>query len=282
MSWLWLSFASAFAQSISGLVQKNHISKNFNDSILTGCLFNFLAGVMCLGIGVALGEFAWTYTTFSFVLTLIVSVGYMLSTAAYFEVLRYTDVSLLTIFGSLRSVCTLIGAYALFGEVLNLHQLIGMCLVFLGIVVTQRRHRTHLTARTLALVSVFVLCVGLGQVAERYISHHMNIYLYLCLAYCIPSGALFLIQYRKQQRPLLRKKHTIGTGLIVASTLAVGSVLLMRAIQYAPTATQPSIVSQSRVVITVILAALFLHERTHLRTKLFSAVLCVLGLILLK
>jgi drug/metabolite transporter (DMT)-like permease len=176
----------------------------------------------------------------------------------------------------------LVGAYFLFHEVLVAHQLIGMGLIFMGIIITQHRHRAHMDTRTLFLLSVFVLCVGMGQVAERYLSQHMNIYLYLGLAYCIPSGILFTIQYMRQKKPLVYKRRTFLAGLLVASTLAVGSVLLMRAIQYAPTATQPSIVSQSRVIITVILAALFLQERTHLYTKLLSAMLCVCGLILLK
>jgi drug/metabolite transporter (DMT)-like permease len=280
---LWLLFAllSAATAAVASLYQKHFLARDRHDSVLTGSLYQIATGIGILASGWLFGLMQWRYTTQALQITAGLVIIYIIGATIYYIVLKKLDISVITIISSSRSIYTLIAGYVLFGEMLDRTQIIGMVLILFAIVLTQFKNRARVETDSFILLIIFTIIVGVGTAIERRLLTQIDLYLYLFLAFAIPGIVSHLYQRVITHKSLHMTRSYLWSVGLVGMFQTLSSVTMMYALASAPTATQPSIASQTRTLMVVIGAWVFLGEKTHTKTKLMAACICICGMILL-
>ena len=125
-------------------------------------------------------------------------------------------------------------------------------------------------------------CFGVAVTNDRFLLGSLKVYPYTALSFVLP--ALFLLLVRPgslaRMRPLLGKA-VLPKMLLLCGVYAVQTVTFFIALQLAPTSSQVASINITGVVITVLLAVVFLRERDHLWRTLVGSVCSFAGLLLL-
>lgn len=132
---------------------------------------------------------------------------------------------------------------------------------------------------TLVLVIFFLLCGNnrLSQEVFKHLSFPEFRPLFLTSAFCVAAiPSLFVLLYRR--RPIRRREWLLGVGL--GSTNLVQSFFILRALQYLDAFVVFPFASAGAVMLTTLVATLFLHERLSTKAWIGIGIACV-ALILL-
>ncbi len=194
-----------------------------------------------------------------------------------FKAQAFADASLNSIINSVRALVMLLVGYLLFNETLGLNAVCGGLLIFLGVRVclwgTDRRSRAGVGFR---LLSVFFGSAAV--VVDKYMSSRIDIWLIVFVGYFVP-GLLYLMvkphDWRSQLQVASRQQRGLLT-LIIFLYVIVGPLFVFAFAKGALGAT--FLISQSRLVLVLMLAYFFLQERNNLRQRALGAVLSSIGL----
>ena len=87
--------------------------------------------------------------------------------------------------------------------------------------------------------------------------------------------------YPKKVKELPKAVRTINKNLVAyASIYSIGVITFYATLAKGALLSQVSVISKTNIVLTVILAAIFIKERDNLWRKLFAAIICMVGVIL--
>jgi drug/metabolite transporter (DMT)-like permease len=133
------------------------------------------------------------------------------------------------------------------------------------------------------LLVLSALIFALSNAADRIAPKEMNLYLYVSMSFILPGVLTLCMMLYIEGRKTLKNTHLHITPIIVVGLLtAIAATAQVISTTIAPTMGQVVYISQLKTIIVIFLAAIFLRERKHLVIKIFAAVLCTIGLILLK
>lgn len=286
MNWLAYALLSVMTQSISTILQKNHASKKINHTVITGSLYQIVTGIAiaiyALVIGNHLTSDKIQLSPSGLSLVLMAIVIYSFGTWAYYKSIYHLNASLLTIILSSRALITTFIGLVFLGEEIHRNQYIGMALIMISIFVSQDMKRIKADSLGIIYAILASLTFGIGSSLERVILDEVDLYVYLVPAFVVPGVLLFYFQkWQLAGKKIFLTKITTGHILIVGVIGAVAGISSMLSLGSAPSIGHYSFVSQTRVIAVVIMAFVFLGEKSNIKKGIFAALLCTLGLVLL-
>lgn len=212
------------------------------------------------------------------------TVLYAAGVILWFKALKHIESSEAAIIASFGSVVTIVSAIIFLGDSFVLRQGIGVALIIVSIyLLNSVKRKFHFTLYSgWALLSS--ACYGLAATSDLYIlSHGYDAVSFVPVMSITP--ALLIILFRP--RVLLHVKGFMRSSFIKSMffmTLfySIQAIAYYVAFENGGLASQISPISKSSIILTVILAVIFLKERTNLRLKLLSAGLVTVGVLLIK
>lgn len=208
---------------------------------------------------------------------------YTASQVLVFQASKTIEASELIIFSSTRVLWTIGAAIIFLGESFNLSKIIGTILILFSVVyVSLKKKRIHPNKGHFYALAVAV-CLGVGFVNDSYILKNADAVTYGALAFILPSILTTVIFPSKTSK--LSKYLNIrllGKIFLLGIFYSVGLIASYSAYKSGGNASQIVPIGQSVVIVTVILAALFLGERENLLKKFIAAVLVSIGVLLLR
>jgi drug/metabolite transporter (DMT)-like permease len=283
MPWFVLAIASVLFFSVASLLQKVLMKDDKSDPHAYSIFFQILGAVL-------IGSFAlWRgfimppigQYPFNFLLSAIL---YGSGTLFLFKALKYIEASEATIITSVRAIVTIVSAVLILGEVFDYKKGIGTVLILISAYVVTQKSRGIKFNKGVVYALGMSLCYGLAITNDAFIVKHVrDIFSFLTIGFLLPGIFLTIVKPTALGRlGQFLKPNVIAKMFIFTSFYLGGAVTFYFALQNGANASQITPIAQSTVIVTVILAAIFLGERDNLVKKSISAILVTIGVLLIK
>jgi len=282
MNWFIWGIISIVTTAVANLLQRVIMREKDSDVFGTTVIFQFataaLTGIFAFWKGFVLPPIGQYFGNF-LAATLLWGLGSLSLFKAY-QTLGSSEIAILS---SLGAVVTIISSIALLGESFSTGKGIGTVLILTSIfLVTERKGKLSFKKGTIyALITV--LLYGLAVTNDAFILRTYDAISYTSVALFLPGVLLLALRPRaiasfKRLKNMTFTKHMLFLTLFY-STQAVAYYL---ALQAGANASQLAPIYKSNIVLTVLLAIIFLKEKENLARKLLSAALVTIGVLMIK
>jgi len=199
-----------------------------------------------------------------------------------FKALQTTEASIAVIFGSTSSVWTIIIAILFLKESFGPGQFLGVILIFLAVFLIAFKKNAFQINQGIIYLFAYGACTGVGLANDAFILKHSEVFSYIALTWLFPAFARLILQPRAiyHMKPLFQPQYLIKMILLVCFA-AISSVTFYIAYKSGGPISVLSPLLSSAIILTVILAALFMGERDRLIRKFVAVVMAVAGILLI-
>ncbi len=282
MSWLVLTLLSVLVASAASILQRVLMKGDKSNPYSYAVVFHFLLGFLNLGLALWYGSHFSLFSG-SFLLLFLASALWGVCSIFLFKALQLVEASEATIVSSLKVVFTIVASIIFLHEAFNGQKVIGTVIILVATLLVVDLKNGFKLNKGVAYVLVMALFAGLAIVADSANVQHYDVIAYNTMANFL-SGFTILVfapkalgQWRHFVQPSFLKKM-LPLGIFSTAQ----GILYLTALTYGGNTAQVGTIRQASVIVTVILAVIFLRERGKLGRKFAAAVLVTLGVILLK
>lgn len=282
MSWGIYLAVSVFLVSLNGLWHKSLLRAGDSDPKAQAIVFLSIGGVLAILIALLRGTFHPAFPSFLLGNFLIVAIFSTLAFIFCYQAYKLIGASEIAILLATGSLWRVMGAMVFLHERPTSIQIIGAIVILIGTTIALYNKKKFPLNRGTMLVLVAAFFFALSDTSGYRILQTMDASSYQIYTQFLPV-VLLLLLYPKTIKKI-GYYFTKERG-IKMMFLSFGDVIAMLALFFAYQAGgKASIISPlsaTRVILTVLLAALFLGERENMRNKLLGAVTTVVGIMLL-
>lgn len=282
MLWFYLVIINILFLSISTLLQKILMKEKDSDPYVYALTFQLTVTIV-----VSIYAF-WEGFHLPNLIPLLPNLGllvvlYGFANVVLFKAFQLSEASEISVISSSRSLWTVLVAVTLLGETLTIRKILGTLLVVLGVAFVSweskrlKLQKGHLFA---FLATVFF---GVAFANDTYLLRSINVPSYTAFAFFLPSVFLMLIKPKAvKEMKVFFEWDKLWKMLVLAIFYGGAAIAIYSSYRAGGDASQIAPLSQSSVIVTVLLAAIFLKERGNLLRKVAGAIVVFLGVILLK
>jgi len=212
----------------------------------------------------------------------LVGILYAISTLLSFKALKLIEVSQAVIIFSFGVVVAIISSAVFLKEILIVQRLIGTLLIIISILlVTKLKNFSVNRGNLYALVAA--VCAGLATVNDTYLLRFSEAVSYTAIGFLLPGILLLLFYPRsvKKFNSFLKPKAAINMFLL-ALVWVVSAIAFYTAIEKGALASQIFPILQSGIILTILLAVIFLKERDNLPAKIVAGLMTIMGVMMIK
>lgn len=214
---------------------------------------------------------------------LLLAVLYGSGTLCLFYAYKHMEASEVTIVTSVRAIVTIISAVILLGEVFSFQKGIGTLLILASVfIISERVGKIKINKGMLYAFGMAVF-FGLAITNDAFLLKHVNLYSYVTIGFILPGIFLAIVKPKKLLvlKTFLKAK-TFEKMFVFTLFYAASALCFYQSINSGANASQATPILQATVIVTVILAAIFLKERDKILKKVLCAVLVTIGVLLLR
>lgn len=281
MNWFTLTLISVFIAAFSNILQRVLMKDNKSDPRSYAAVFCLLLGVLNVPFVVLYG-FQLPPINVTLVFFFLSAFLWGIGTVLVFKALRLLEASEVTILTSVRALVTIVASLILFQEVFNAQKFLGTVIILGSIFLVMKVKKGIKFNKGVFYAFAGALCNGLAVTFDVLAVKSYDPISYLVIINFLIGGILIMLypktihQWKTFIQPnFLKKMIPLG----ICSTAQAFAYYF--ALASGPTS-QIAPISQAQVILTVLLAAILLHEKDNLFRKLLAAVLVTIGVILLK
>jgi len=212
----------------------------------------------------------------------LVGILYAISTLFSFKALKLIEASQAIIILSFSIVIAIIFSVIFLKEVLTVQRLIGTLLIIISILlVTKLKNFSVNRGNLYALVAA--VCGGLATVNDTYLLRFSEAVSYTAIGFLLP-GILLLLFYPRSVKKFnsFLKPKAASNMFLLALVWVVSAIAFYTAIEKGALASQISPIMQSGIILTMLLAMIFLKERNNLSAKIAAGLMTIIGVIMIK
>jgi len=281
MVWFIYAVISIVFISFASLLQRILMKDEESDPVSYSIVFQLLAALLA-GVFVFFKGFEMLPIKAYPLNFLLEAVLYAFSTLFTFKALKTIQASQAVIIVSFSCVVTVIFSAIFLREILTFQRLAGTLLIIVSVVLVSRLKSFSINRGILYALGAAVFS-GLAVVNDTYLLRFSDAVSYTPIAFLLP-GILLLLFYPKSVKKFKSfLKPKVAKNMILLSLFWVTSAIAFYlAIGKGALASQISPISQSKVILTVLLAVIFLKEKDNLLIKSLGAVLTMAGVLMIK
>lgn len=280
MHWLIFGALNVIGMSVAAIFQRIAMKKDGSDPISSAIIFEFLlslvSGIVAIFFGFKLPPAAiWPHL-------LIIGLLYGYGSVFFFKSVKTIEASEMSILSSFGTLITVALSYFFLNERLNTTQGLGMILILLAVVVINyTKHAFRMST------GAWYAILGAAFFGSAVVVDTLILKVYPAISY-LPVGSFFigiilLVSFPKSFGKLIHTIRKIDINLILYSTLyTFGALMFYIPLQSGTYVSQLSTVGRVSIIFTVLLAAIFLKERSHIGKKILGAILTTIGIFLIR
>lgn len=293
-TWLILTILTIIFGAIAVNVQRYLMGKLKIDMYLAIFIYQIIAGVFFFSLWIIGGgnfsEFSVLKSFIPNIILLIVS--YNLVNFSNFSALKHIDSGKFSIIASTSSIFVIIFSSLWLGKTITNYQIIGVIIVFIGILILNYRLFRGNSIKELLklgigeiLTLVGAISLGFAITNDGFMITKIDLYLYIAMAFLLPS-VIIPIFFPKSLTNISNVKKffqldTFKWFVFYMVSFILQSLTFYKALEILG---NPSIIASlflSSVILTAILAYIFLKEREDMKLKLISAIITIIGLLVI-
>ncbi len=279
MSWLIIILINVLAISSASLFQRLAMKEEASEPVTATIIFQFILGALVIPFAISQG-FTWPNWAQLWPYFLFSTVLYALGSVLFFRSIKLIEASEMTVFAGAGAIVTMLCAYIFLGERLGLWQYLGAGLILAAILVIAHQGKKISFSQGALYALVATSFFSIAVVSDMIIIRAYDAISFAGLMSILPGFALLVLYFRKiKLLPQAIKK--LDKNLLFYSLLySIGVVSFYGALGTGALLSQVSVVARTNIILTVLMAAVLLGERSHLWYKLLAGLLCTVGVIL--
>jgi uncharacterized membrane protein len=210
---------------------------------------------------------------------LLSSILWALATLCLFKAVKILGASDIVILSTFGSIITVALSIIFLGDSFSIVQIIGTVLIIVPIILLQSK--INFTNRQAVLIALLGTLFGsIAVVNDVYLIKRSDPISYVAVMSFLPGIVLLLIEPK-----VVFRFRNFFTGKYLRSNILYNFFYSIQAITYylaiatGASSSQMSVIMKSAIIITVVLAAIFLKERTRLYFKLSCALVASFGVL---
>lgn len=281
MSWEVFALISVVTTSIAALFERALMRDESSDPISFAIIFQFILGFVTWGLALALGKFVWPYDLSMWLRYVISTVLWAGATVASLKAMKYLQVGEATIIGTSSTIVSVTLGILLFSEKLSVTSILGILLIFLAIWIVSSEKLSFKSKTGIVFALISAVCGGVAVINDIMILKTYEAFSYTTIMSLLP-GVLLLGIFPKQ---VFTQKHIFTLGvmkkmILLAIFYSAQAITYYVAIEHQAPISKLSPITRSSIILTVILAAIVLKERSFMKKKIIAAVIVAVGAIL--
>lgn len=283
MSWLILTVISAITFSISRILQRVLLNNKDSDSFAFSFLFPTLVSLAILAYSLLTGTFELPDLNSVWLNMIIMIIFYSVGSVFVYKAFKESPASEVSILFSSSSAWAVISAVLFLGEKLNSTDILGIVSIILGVVVIYYQKSNWKIESGHVYAVLGALMFGVAFTNDAFILNKYNsVPPYIFLAFILPALAILLYKPSLiKSLPHYFSKEIFGKLILTSSVYAISAITIFAAYKAGGKASVINPISQSSVVLTVIMSYFFLNEKDKLAQKIVGSILVFAGALLL-
>lgn len=279
--WLLLTLVSVFLVSIAGILQRVLMRDVKSDPYSYAVIFNFLIAILNLLAAFILGS-KFPQPSWNLIYILIPALLWGGASIFLFKSFQTLEASEVTIISTLRVVITILASILFLQETFNFQKVIGTLIIIVATLFVTNVKKGLKFNKGIIYTLAMALFSGLALVADAFNIRHFDPVAYNTIANFL-VGFLLLAYYPKtlNQWRIFVQPNFLKKMLPLGIFSTIQALLYLFAFANGGHASQVGTIRQTQVIVTVLLAVIFLNERDMLIGKLTAAILVTIGVFLL-
>lgn len=217
--------------------------------------------------------------------------GFVLANLCLYKLLNHLDSGISSILGTMAIIFTIVFAGAILHERLTTSQITGTVILLSSIVyilwVARQPGSHRLSKRSWIIGSLFAVALAilsaLSNINEKFLLNHMDLQSYLVFGWgfqvLVALGVLMIIRPGRSYLAKLK----INQWRMIAGGIARGiaGLLFLMALVKNNSVSLTVVVSNSRIILIILLGAWLLNENNKIREKLLAASMAIISIFLI-
>lgn len=280
MAWQLLTAISVITFSISVLLRRVLLHQDKSDPIAYVIIFQGLVGVLtgiyALVHGFHMPDFS-QYWLAILATVLLYAAAHIVSTGAF----QLVEASIFSVLFATSAIWTMLASLFLFNDHITFTQLIGVILVFVSVSLLVEQKSKFRLDRGTFLGLVTGMLFGIATAGWAYVGRHSDVPSWTALSFILPSLIVLLAKPKSvlKMRPFFRGS-LLTRMLLLGVIFSISSLASLLAYTYG-NVNLVAALQQTGIIVTTLLAIIFLNERTRLWRKGISAVICFIAVLLI-
>lgn len=282
MSWEFLLGITILGGSIQTLIARVLVREKGSNPISFGIITNFLGGIVASSL---LLVFMPSFNNIINVLFPVLFANFLYGIGILFSFrgLRLTEASEYIVLLSTRVFWVILASVLFYQEKFTLIHFLGSLIIIFSVYIASWRSKNFRLAKGEFFTLIAALFFGIAFATDSYILRTLDVFLYTPISFVLTSLFAGLLSPKGVVQIIPLIKSAQFPKIVFLSTLfAFTSLTYYFSLQISRSAAQVASINETRIMITVILAVIFLKERSYLWRKLFAALLCSFGVLLLR
>lgn len=280
MHWLIFGALNVVGFSVAAIFQKLAMKKSDSDPVTSSIIFEFLlatvGGIVAYFVGFTLPPSnVWVFL-------LIIGLLYAYGNLLFFKSIKTIEASEMSILGSAGTLVSVVLSYIFLNERLSGAQIVGVLFILAAVVVINyNRHKFQLSIGAWQALGG-AACFGTAIIFDAFILRSYTAISYLPVGAFI-IGVILLLSFPKSFGKVVQDVRKINRNLVIYGVLYTFAALMFYLpLQYGTYVSQLSAIGRVSIILTVILSAIFLKERSHIGKKIIGAILTTIGIFLIR
>ncbi len=282
MLWQISAIISVVFSSTASLLQRLLMKDDRSDPIGYAIIFQLLLGFASLLFAILFGKFVFppiTKMPMYFVISAVLWAAY---TIFSFNAIKRLNAGEVTILISSSSLITIILGILLLHESMRIQLAIALLFVFGALLIVTTEKLNFSSRKGVIFALIASLCSGIAVVNDAVILKSYEAFSFMAIMSFLP-GILLLMVFPKRINkiiPVLDIRFAL-TMILFSVIYSIQGITYYFAFTKGAPISQLAPITRASVVLTVILAAIFLKERSQLTRKFLAAILMTIGVVLL-
>lgn len=280
MGWLYLTLLSVFLASIANILQRVLMRGDRSNPYAYAVVFHFSVSII-YAIFALFHGFKLPPLSFQLVYFVLAAFLWGIGTVFLFKALQLLESSEVTILGSSKALVTIGISMVVLKESFNIQKLLGTLIIVGAVLLVSNIKKGMKINKGLLYIFVMVLFYGSAVVVDAVVLKHYEPISYLAVANVMIGSILVVLNpkivfklHGLIHKAFLKKMIPV---IVFSSSQAVPFYI---ALGLGGHVSQMGSINQAQVILTVLLAIIFLGEKDHLMRKLFGGVLTTIGILL--
>lgn len=281
MSWIIPALIAVITLSVGTLLERILMKHDASDSIAYATVFQFILGIVSLLLSLLFGKFSLPHNLSVIPNFIVASFLWAGSTVFSFQAMKRLGAGEVTILGSTGTISTMLMSVFLLHEYVSLKVIIGMILILTSTILVISQKISFKSKSGILYAILSALCASIAVINDTVILKTYEAFSYMTVMSFLPAIVLFALYPRKvaQNQHLFKQKYLMLLS-IFALVYSIQGISWYVALEYGAPMSQLSPLIKTSTVLTVIFAAVFLGERSHILKKSVAAVITTIGAIL--
>jgi len=282
MTWQISLIVSILSYATALLVQRVLLKDPKNDPIALSIIIPLTAG-MILGVIALIKGIHFPDLSAILPNLILMMVLYGTSNILSYKALRSTEAAIFTIINTSRALWSIAAAILFLGESFSIKQFAGtLCIICSVLMVTWNGQELKLKKGEIFTL-LAALAFGIEFINDAYILQRVDLYFYLPVVFTLPPLFVWTISPKATSKIKAQISHEVlWKVLLVAVLYAISAATLFLSYQLGRNAAQIASINETSTIVIVLLAVVFLRERSNIIRKFLAALIAVVGVNLVK